>query len=116
MRTVWVSSMTSRLPQYGTNVLGSEGTIYPGDQPVPRAVDAVKALRRRGSEALFLTNYPLRSGAECAQFPTSLGVPPEPAAVVTPIDRWSARMAFLNQRTARKVVACERVHSDAYAA
>jgi ribonucleotide monophosphatase NagD (HAD superfamily) len=86
MRTVWVSSMTSRLPRHGTYVLDCDGTVYVGDQAVPGAVGPVRALRWRRSETLFLTTNPLRSRAEYAQFLTSLGMPTEPADVVTSID------------------------------
>ena len=48
---------------YDQFILDLDGSVWIGEEPTPRAVEAVEALRDAGKEIAFATNDP-RSGTE----------------------------------------------------
>lgn len=60
-----------------------DGTVVVGDELVPGADAGVQALREAGLDVVFLTNNPTRTPARWAEHLTDLGVPVEPANVLT---------------------------------
>lgn len=71
-----------RLPHRGW-LLDLDGTVYLGERLIPGADVAIAALRAAGRRVAFLSNKPLWSRADYAAKLTRLGVPAEPADVVT---------------------------------
>lgn len=71
-----------RLPHRGW-LLDLDGTVYRGERLLPGAAEAVAALRAAGRRVVFLTNKPLQTRAQYAAKLTRLGIPTDPAAVVT---------------------------------
>ncbi len=63
-----------------------DGTVYLGDELLPGAADTIAAIRRAGGSVAFATNKPLETAADYAAKLTRLGVPAEPADVVTALD------------------------------
>jgi HAD superfamily hydrolase (TIGR01450 family) len=70
-----------------------DGTVYLSGKLLPGAADTIAGIRREGSRVVFLTNNPLRSPASYAQHLTGLGIPAEPAEVVTPLGVLTAYLA-----------------------
>jgi HAD superfamily hydrolase (TIGR01450 family) len=70
-----------------------DGTVYLSGKLLPGAADTIARIRREGSRVVFLTNNPLRSPARYAQHLTGLGIPAEPAEVVTPLGVLTAYLA-----------------------
>ena len=60
-----------------------DGTVYLGESAIPGAVAAIAELRQRGKKVLFVSNKPLEPRASYAQKLTRLGIPTEPAHVIT---------------------------------
>jgi phosphoglycolate/pyridoxal phosphate phosphatase family enzyme len=60
-----------------------DGVVYVGDDPLPGAPEALRAIRGRGAGVLFVTNDPRSSREEYARRLAGLGVPTEPDDVVT---------------------------------
>jgi phosphoglycolate/pyridoxal phosphate phosphatase family enzyme len=67
-------------------VLDLDGTVYLGDALLPGAAETIATLRAAGARIVFVTNKPLESAAQYAAKLTRLGVPAEPADVVTAVD------------------------------
>ena len=63
-----------------------DGTVYLGDRLTPGADRAIAWLRAAGSRVIFVTNKPLGTGAGYAAKLSRLGVPTEPADVLTALD------------------------------
>jgi len=59
-----------------------DGTVYLGEQLIPGADAAIRALRDAGRRVAFLSNKPLHTRAEYARQLTRLGVPAEPDDVI----------------------------------
>ena len=57
-----------------------DGTVYLGEAALPRAVETLSELRRRGKHALFVSNKPLQPRQVYAQKLTRLGIPASPEA------------------------------------
>lgn len=79
-------SVTSRerlIDGYDLVVFDLDGVIYLIDQPIPGAVDAVKQLHREGLPLAYATNNASRRAAEVATLLTGMGVPADPAEVLT---------------------------------
>jgi HAD superfamily hydrolase (TIGR01450 family) len=75
-----------------------DGTVYLGDELLPRAAETIAALRAGGSRVVFVTNKPLETNAEYAAKLTRLGVPTAPEDVVTSVD---SLVVYLRERHPR---------------
>lgn len=73
-----------------------DGTVYLGDTLIPRADEAIAALRARGDKVVFLTNKPLDTRETYANKLTRLGIP----ATVDDVINSSVVMADYLQREA----------------
>ncbi|QLQ35302.2 HAD-IIA family hydrolase [Micromonospora robiginosa] len=60
-----------------------DGVIYLIDRPIPGAVEAVGRLRAEGRAIAYATNNASRRSSEVADLLTGMGVPAEPAEVLT---------------------------------
>jgi glycerol 3-phosphatase-2 len=69
--------------RFGTLLLDLDGVVYRGPHAVPHAVDALADARDDGSRLAFVTNNAARTPEVVADHLRSLGVPAEPADVVT---------------------------------
>jgi 4-nitrophenyl phosphatase len=63
-------------------VVDLDGTVYRGDQPLEGAVEAVRRLRERGMELLFLTNNPTRSAEAYADRLAGMGIRVDPSEIL----------------------------------
>lgn len=68
---------------YDAALYDLDGVLYLGEQEVPYAADAVRTARAAGLRAAFVTNNASRRPALVAAQLTALGIPAEPADVVT---------------------------------
>ncbi|HEY2689810.1 MAG TPA: HAD-IIA family hydrolase, partial [Streptosporangiaceae bacterium] len=73
--------------------LDLDGTVYLGGKLLPGAAETIARIRAAGSRLVFLTNNPLRSPASYAEALTGLGIPADPADVVTPLGVLTAYLA-----------------------
>ncbi|HET9983369.1 MAG TPA: TIGR01458 family HAD-type hydrolase [Longimicrobiales bacterium] len=64
-------------------LLDLDGTLYVGEDPVPGAPEALRALAERGVPRRYLTNTTRRSRRELAARLRALGYPAEPAELFT---------------------------------
>jgi arabinose operon protein AraL len=64
-------------------VFDLDGTVYLGEKALPSAVDAILELRLRGKRTLFVSNKPLEPGNVYASKLTRLGIPTDPADIIT---------------------------------
>jgi arabinose operon protein AraL len=72
-------------------VLDLDGTVYLGDGALPRAPEAVAALREAGKRIVFCSNNPTRTPDDYAAKLSKLGIPTDPAEVFTSLKatvRW----------------------------
>ena len=60
-----------------------DGTVYLGEAALPRAVEAIAELRRRGKQVLFVSNKPLQPRQVYAAKLSHLGIPAGPEDVIT---------------------------------
>ncbi|MEZ4660504.1 MAG: HAD-IIA family hydrolase [Caldilineaceae bacterium] len=60
-----------------------DGTVYLGEAAIPGAVEAIAELRHRHKKVLFVSNKPLEPRTIYAQKLTRLGIPTDPADVIT---------------------------------
>jgi arabinose operon protein AraL len=60
-----------------------DGTVYLGESALPRAVETIAELRRRGKQALFVSNKPLQPREVYARKLSHLGIPATPEDVIT---------------------------------
>ncbi|MEU1607535.1 HAD-IIA family hydrolase [Micromonospora matsumotoense] len=68
---------------YALVVFDLDGVIYLIDRPIPGAVEALGALRAEGRSVAFATNNASRRSSEVADLLTGMGVPADPAEVLT---------------------------------
>src|SRR5439155_27194910 len=68
---------------YDNLVLDLDGCVWVGDEPTPRAVEAIAALREAGKDVAFVTNNPRRSTEEYVQKMWGLGIKAAAADIVT---------------------------------
>jgi glycerol-1-phosphatase len=68
---------------YDNLILDLDGCVWVGDQPTPRAREAVEALREDGKRFAFITNNPRRSTEEYVQKLWGVGIRASAADVVT---------------------------------
>lgn len=73
-----------------------DGTLYRGDQAIPGAPETVRRLRQAGCRVMFISNKPLQPRERYAEKLTRLGIPADPADVLTSghvLGRWLAQEA-----------------------
>ncbi|MCX4535964.1 MULTISPECIES: HAD hydrolase-like protein [unclassified Streptomyces] len=68
---------------YDTALLDLDGVVYAGGHAIVHAVDSLGVARDRGMHLAYVTNNALRTPAAVADHLTELGVPAEPADVIT---------------------------------
>ncbi|MER5886013.1 HAD-IIA family hydrolase [Streptomyces sp. NPDC001941] len=68
---------------YDTALLDLDGVVYAGGEAIPHAVEALAAAREGGMHLAYVTNNALRTPDAVAAHLTELGVPAEPADVIT---------------------------------
>ena len=68
---------------YDAALLDLDGVLYLGPEPVPHAAEAVATARAGGQRVAFVTNNSSRRAAAVAQHLSELGIPADPADVVT---------------------------------
>ncbi|MFG2561748.1 HAD hydrolase-like protein [Streptomyces sp. NPDC048496] len=68
---------------YDTALLDLDGVVYAGGHAIVHAVDSLGAARDGGMHLAYVTNNALRTPAAVADHLTELGVPAEPADVIT---------------------------------
>jgi HAD superfamily hydrolase (TIGR01450 family) len=78
---------------YDVALLDLDGVVYLQEQPVVGSVEALAAARRSGLRLEFVTNNASRRAGEVAALLTSLGVPADPAEVVTSAQAAAALLA-----------------------
>lgn len=79
------------LDRIDTAVFDLDGTVYLGDALLPGAQRTIHALRASGKRTVFCSNNPTKTALEYAEKLTRLGVPTDPADVVTSLTatvRW----------------------------
>ena len=70
-----------------------DGTIYLGERAIPGAPETVRCLRQAGCRVTFVSNKPLEPRERYAEKLTRLGIPTDPADVLTSghvLGRWLA--------------------------
>lgn len=68
---------------YDTALLDLDGVVYAGGQAIDHAVEALGTARDGGMHLAYVTNNALRTPDAVAEHLTELGVPAEPADVIT---------------------------------
>ena len=74
---------SDRLAPYEQVILDLDGCVWVGEEPTPRAADAVDALRAAGRRVAFVTNDPRRAGEEYVTKLWRVGIRASLADVVT---------------------------------
>ncbi|MFD0344198.1 HAD hydrolase-like protein [Streptomyces sp. NPDC127117] len=82
-RTRPSGSSTALNEAYDTALLDLDGVVYAGGHAIVHAVDSLGAARDGGMHLAYVTNNALRTPAAVALHLTGLGVPAEPADVIT---------------------------------
>ncbi|MFF1894638.1 HAD hydrolase-like protein [Streptomyces sp. NPDC058206] len=82
-RTRPSGSSTALSEAYDTALLDLDGVVYAGGTAIVHAVDSLGAARDGGMHLAYVTNNALRTPATVAEHLTELGVPAEPADVIT---------------------------------
>lgn len=82
-RTRPAGSSTVLNEAYDTALLDLDGVVYAGGHAIVHAVDSLGAARDGGMHLAYVTNNALRTPAAVAEHLTELGVPAEPADVIT---------------------------------
>ncbi|WP_326602881.1 HAD hydrolase-like protein [Streptomyces sp. NBC_01799] len=82
-RTRPSGSSTALSEAYDTALLDLDGVVYAGGAAIVHAVDSLGAARDGGMHLAYVTNNALRTPATVAEHLTELGVPAEPADVIT---------------------------------
>ncbi|MFD5193688.1 HAD hydrolase-like protein [Streptomyces sp. NPDC058357] len=82
-RTRPSGSSTALKEAYDTALLDLDGVVYAGGHAIVHAVDSLRVARDGGMHLAYVTNNALRTPAAVAGHLTELGVPAEPADVIT---------------------------------
>ncbi|MFC9626117.1 HAD hydrolase-like protein [Streptomyces sp. NPDC056930] len=82
-RTRPSGSSTALNEAYDTALLDLDGVVYAGGHAIVHAVESLGAARDGGMHLAYVTNNALRPPAAVAEHLTELGVPAEPADVIT---------------------------------
>ncbi len=86
--------MSGRLVDaYDLVIFDLDGVIYLIDKPIAGAVEAVTELRRAGTPVTYVTNNASRRAADVAALLSGMGVPAEPAEVLTSAGATAAVLA-----------------------
>jgi HAD superfamily hydrolase (TIGR01450 family) len=80
------SGRRSVAPMYRGYAFDLDGTIYLGDRLIEGADRVIKAIRATGARVVFVTNKPLETSADYAAKLTRLGIPTDPADIISAID------------------------------
>jgi glycerol 3-phosphatase-2 len=81
---LWMIGSAQPLTQrYDVALLDLDGVVYVGEQPVPAAPEALAAARAQGMRLAFVTNNASRTPTQVAELLHRVGVPAEPAEVIT---------------------------------
>lgn len=75
--------LTPLLADYENVILDLDGCVWVGDEPTPRAPEAIAALREGGKRVAFVTNNPRHSAEDYVTKLWGLGVKASPGDVVT---------------------------------
>lgn len=75
--------MSTLAEAYDLVILDLDGVVYTIDHPIPGAVEAVAALHERGVLIMFATNNASRRADEVADLLRRLGIPADPAEILT---------------------------------
>ncbi|AXE77152.1 HAD hydrolase-like protein [Streptomyces atratus] len=82
-RTRPSGSSTALNEAYDTALLDLDGVVYAGGHAIVHAVESLGAARDGGMHLAYVTNNALRPPAAVAEHLTEIGVPAEPADVIT---------------------------------
>ncbi|MFF2331540.1 MULTISPECIES: HAD hydrolase-like protein [unclassified Streptomyces] len=82
-RTRPSGSSTALNKAYDTALLDLDGVVYAGGHAIAHAVDSLGTARGGGMHLAYVTNNALRTPAAVAGHLTELGIPAEPADVIT---------------------------------
>jgi HAD superfamily hydrolase (TIGR01450 family) len=74
------------LRRFDAYIFDLDGTIYIDDELIPGADETIARLRADGARVAFVTNHPLHPATEYAERLTRLGIPADPAEIVTSVD------------------------------
>jgi HAD superfamily hydrolase (TIGR01450 family) len=74
------------LRRFDAYIFDLDGTIYIDDELIPGADETIARLRADGARVAFVTNNPLHPSTDYADRLTRLGIPADPAEIVTSID------------------------------
>jgi HAD superfamily hydrolase (TIGR01450 family) len=74
------------LRRFDAYIFDLDGTIYLDDELIPGADETVAQLRDGGARVAFVTNHPLHPATHYAERLTRLGIPADPAEIVTSVD------------------------------
>jgi HAD superfamily hydrolase (TIGR01450 family) len=74
------------LRRFEAYIFDLDGTIYVDDELIPGADETIARLRAEGARVAFVTNHPLHPAADYAERLTRLGIPADPAEIVTSVD------------------------------
>ncbi len=78
---------------YDLVIFDLDGVVYLIDKPIPGAADAIGQLRERRTAVAYATNNASRRAASVAELLTGMGVPAEPAEVLTSAGAAAALLA-----------------------
>jgi glycerol 3-phosphatase-2 len=76
-------ALSPLMRRYDQAILDLDGCVWVGEEPTPRAVDAITALRDAGKRVAFVTNNPRRATEDYVQKLWGIGVQASIADVVT---------------------------------
>ena len=76
----------SGLRRFDAYIFDLDGTIYVDDELIPGADETIARLRADGARVAFVTNHPLHPATDYADRLTRLGIPADPAEIVTSVD------------------------------
>jgi HAD superfamily hydrolase (TIGR01450 family) len=83
----------SGVRRFDAYIFDLDGTIYIDDELIPGADETIARLRADGARVAFVTNHPLHPATDYAERLTRLGIPADPAEIVTSVD---ALIRYLN--------------------
>lgn len=84
---------TELIAGYDLVIFDLDGVLYAGDQPIGGAAPAVAKLHERGLPTVYATNNASRSAPDVAALLTKVGVPAQPAEVLTSAGATAALLA-----------------------
>jgi HAD superfamily hydrolase (TIGR01450 family) len=107
------------LRRFDAYIFDLDGTIYVDDELIPGADETIARLRADGARVAFVTNNPLHPASDYAERLTRLGIPVDPAEIVTSVD---ALIGYLDHTHRGETVlpiaereVCRRLRAAGYA-